>query len=381
VRPGDTLTLDCTALDDDGAGIAGQAESGNADADADGSVADVSVHVAGALPGEQVVACVTHVSSHRPIAWASLIEIIAPSAERRPPACRAFGDCGGCVVQHLAYEGQLRWKTARVREVMAAHPELAAVPVGDCVASPRALGYRNRSKLVCARAEGAGRAGLVLGAFAPRTHRVVDLLGCRIAEPPLDEVAAALRAIAEQAGVSPYDERAMTGDLRYVVLRVNHRGEVQATLVTAGRAQQAALARVAELLRAARPEVVGVVQNINPSRGNAIYGAEEITLGGQPALEDLAGNVRVLLSPRSFFQANREVAALAYRAIAAAVAPRGGDRVVDAYAGVGGIALTLARAAGEVIGIEEHAGAVDDAVASAALAPGCARSIAPTSWS
>jgi len=158
----------------------------------------------------------------------------------------------------------------------------------------------------------------------------------------------------------------MTGDLRYVILRVNHRGDVLATLVTAGRAwPQGAV--VAAALRAARPEVTGVVHNVNPSRGNVIYGAEETTLAGEPTLQDQAGDVRVRLSSRSFFQDNREVAALAYRAIAAAVAPTGTDRVVDAYAGVGGIALTLARAAREVVGIEEHEGAVDDAVASAAL--------------
>jgi len=179
-------------------------------------------------------------------------------------------------------------------------------------------------------------------------------------------VAAALRAILQRADVTAYDERTMTGDLRYAVLRVNHAGQVLVTLVTAARAWPRG-ARVADELRAARPEVIGVVHNVNPSRGNLIYGADETTLSGQPTLQDQAGDVRVRLSSRSFFQANREVAGLAYRAIAAAAAPTGGERVVDAYAGVGGIALTLARAAREAIGIEEHAGAVEDAAASAAL--------------
>jgi 23S rRNA (uracil1939-C5)-methyltransferase len=78
--------------------------------------------------------------------------------------------------------------------------------------------------------------------------------------------------------------------------------------------------------------------------------------------------VRLRLSSGAFFQANREVAARAYAAIADGLAVRSAERVVDAYSGVGGIALTLARDAGEVIGIEAHAGAVDDARASAVRA-------------
>ena len=83
---------------------------------------------------------------------------------------------------------------------------------------------------------------------------------------------------------------------------------------------------------------------------------------------DLAGRaVRLLLAPGAFFQANREVAALAYTAIADALAIQPSERVVDAYCGVGGIALALAGRAAEVIGIESHAGAVAGATASAAL--------------
>src|SRR6185295_15943429 len=125
-------------------------------------------------------------------------------------------------------------------------------------ASPRPLGYRNRSKLVVA--PGASPGALVLGAYAPRSHRVVDLTGCRIAQTPLDDVAADLRAVAEEAGVTAYDERTLTGDLRYAVLRANHRGEVLVTLVTAARRWPSG-ERVAEALRAARTEITGVVQN------------------------------------------------------------------------------------------------------------------------
>src|SRR5262249_14391110 len=84
-------------------------------------------------------------------------------------------------------------------------------------------------------------------------------------------------------------------------------------------------------------------------------------------VEERVGDVALRLSASAFFQANREVAALAYAAIARALAVRPGEHVVDAYAGAGGIALTLARQAAQVIGVEEHAGAVADAVASAAL--------------
>jgi 23S rRNA (uracil1939-C5)-methyltransferase len=97
-------------------------------------------------------------------------------------------------------------------------------------------------------------------------------------------------------------------------------------------------------------------------------------LAGQATIEDrvdLGGQrraVRLRLSGGAFFQANRDVAALAYAAIADALAVRPGEHVVDAYCGIGGIALALAAGgATEVLGIEEHAGAVADAAASAAL--------------
>jgi 23S rRNA (uracil1939-C5)-methyltransferase len=269
------------------------------------------------------------------------------------------------VLQHLDYPAQLAWKRARLQRAFGAYAALADVQVRAAVASPRPLGYRNRSKLVAARAGNT----LVLGAYAPRSHDVVDLAGCRIAEPPLDDTAAALRVLLAEQGVAPYDERTLTGDLRHVVLQSNRDGAVLATWITRRPlAEGPALARA---FRHARPEVAGVVEHTNAERGNAIFdaGGDSRVLDGAGALDEtieVAGRtLRLRLSAGAFFQANRHVAELAYASILAALSPRPSDRVVDVYSGAGAIALLLAGAADEVVGIESHAAAVADASATA----------------
>jgi len=354
VTPGTQLRVAVDDLDDEGAG------RGIASAGPD--LPPFELRVAGALPGEIVRARIEHVSNHRALAWATLLSIETAAPTRVAPACAAYGRCGGCLLQHFDYPAQVAWKERALRTLVAEQPALAGVPVRAAVASPAPLGYRNKSKLVPARPLG-GR--LVLGAYAPRSHQVVDLAGCAIAQPPLDEVAATLREVLDEHDVSPYDEQRLTGILRYVVLRASADGDVLAVLVTASDAFAAGTA-VAAALRARRPEVRGVVHNVNRSRGNALFGRDEVTLAGERTLADVIGPVRLCVSPQAFFQANRAVAALAYRAIADAVAPRPADVVVDAYAGIGGIALGLAPHVTRVVGIEEHPAAVEDAVVSAA---------------
>src|SRR5206468_28325 len=141
-------------------------------------------------------------------------------------------------------------------------------------------------------------------------------------------------------------------------------GDVLATLVAA-RAWPEADALAAEL-RARAPRVSGVVLNVNDAHGNALFGAEERTLAGQPNLEDEIGPARVELASRSFFQLNRDTAGRAYRDLQQAVAALGPiDRAVDAYAGAGGIAFSLAGLARDVVAIEESAAATAAAAAFA----------------
>ena len=244
----------------------------------------------------------------------------------------------------------------------------ATSPSQATVASPCALGYRNNAKLVAARSAGA----VILGGYAPRTHEVVDLLGCRVVEPALDAVATDLRGMLDELDVEIYDERKLTGRLRYVVLRSNRAGQVLCTLIVARPLPNGP--ELADRLRNARAEVVGVVEHENPTRGNAIFAAgnqdADRTLSGEPALEDRLivadQTIHIRLTAGAFFQANREVAGLAYAALIQALDLRPTERVVDAYSGVGGIGLALAGRAAETVGIESNAGAVQNATDAAA---------------
>jgi 23S rRNA (uracil1939-C5)-methyltransferase len=265
-------------------------------------------------------------------------------------------------MQHLAYDEQLAWKRTLVADAVG-----GGVDVQPCLPSPRPLGYRNQAKYVYGRVE----TGLVLGAYAPRSHALVDLAGCRVVEPVLDEVAAVLRGLLEEASVDPFDERRRTGLLRYVLLRANAEGQVLATLVTADRAWPGARALAARLM-AALPAVVGVVHNVNDGGGNVLLGRQSVALAGADRLAETVAGVPVSLGPEAFLQLNRHVAAQAYQLVRAAVAPLGRlGRIIDVFAGVGAMAFTLADLADEIVAIEQNPAATA-AGAAAALAAGLA---------
>ena len=333
------ISVRIDALDEEGRGV--------------GTADRLEIHVAGALPGEVAIARIEHRSPHSPQAWATLVRLAsAPSSDRVAPACPAFGRCGGCTLQHLAYPAQLVEKRGRVARALGRDVD-AVVP------APATLHYRNKGKYVVGRS-------WILGSYAPGTHEIVDMAGCRVLEEPIDAVAGALRDELARAGLPVYDEKTRLGELRYAVLRANHEGRVLVVVVVASDGRRAALVDIARELRRRVPAVAGVVANVNATTGGAIFGPIDLPLDGESTLADEIGGLRLILSARAFFQVNRAAAARMYREVERLVEPGPGLRVVDLFTGAGGIALTLAARGADVLGVEAHPEAVQDARRSAA---------------
>ena len=79
-------------------------------------VNDFVIFVDGALPGQTVIARIYKIK--KSFAEARLSEVIHQSPLSQQPRCTHFDDCGGCQIQHLLYEEQLKYKRQHVQDCL-----------------------------------------------------------------------------------------------------------------------------------------------------------------------------------------------------------------------------------------------------------------------
>jgi 23S rRNA (uracil1939-C5)-methyltransferase len=95
------------------------------------------------------------------------------------PKCEYFGRCGGCAYQHIAYPRQLEIKRRQVEETLRRVGRLSEIPMRPVVAAPHPYGYRNRIRVHV----DSGQAGF----FAHRSHELVPITRCEIAQPAVND--------------------------------------------------------------------------------------------------------------------------------------------------------------------------------------------------
>ena len=134
-----------------------------------------------------------HVEKSRP-RWArgSLVTLLEASPERVEAPCTRYAECGGCQLQHLAYEDQLKWKGRFVADALTRIGGLEDVVAPEVVPSPKRLHYRNRVSYTLRRV---GKGHVVAGFHAlHRPAHVVDIRHeCLLPEQRLTEAWVLLR--------------------------------------------------------------------------------------------------------------------------------------------------------------------------------------------
>lgn len=274
-----------------------------------------------------------------------------------PDACPLAKKCGGCQLQNMTYERQLKWKQARCEILLKKFGRVEKIIGMD---EPRH--YRNKVQAAFGRTK---NGKIISGVYQSGTHRIVSVDECMTEDIIADKIIVDIRNMLPKFGVWVYDEDKHTGFLRHVLVKRGFTsGEVMVVLVGASAYFPMKKKFTAALLEK-HPEITTVVLNINPKDTNLVLGdREEVLFGGGYIEDTLCGRV-FRISPKSFYQINPVQTEKLYNKAMELARLDKSTSVIDAYCGIGTIGLVAAKTAGTVIGVELNPDAVKDAVVNA----------------
>ena len=297
--------------------------------------------------------------------FARLMEVLVPSADRVVPPCPLARPCGGCQLQAMSYEAQLRFKERKITNNLVRiggfkEEELPMLPI---IGMKNPWRYRNKAQFPFGRDKDGN---IIAGFYAGRTHRIVPCEDCLLGVEENQRILKIIKDFMNQYRISPYDEGSHTGLVRHALIRKGFRtGQLMVCLIINGSDLPQRDAFVRMLLQV--EGMTSISLSINRERTNVIMGKEIVNLYGPGYIEDFIGNVAYQISPLSFYQVNPVQTEKLYGEALAYAGLTGNEVVWDLYCGIGTISLFLAQKARKVYGVEIVPQAIADARRNAAV--------------
>ncbi len=336
-------------LTHDGRGVARRPDR-NAPRQSGPGEAGKAIFIAGALPGERVMA---RLSAHsRSFDEAHTLEVLQASKDRVDPRCPHFGTCGGCALQHLAEDQQIVAKQSvlldNLQRIGHVSPDTVLPPLTDA-----AWGYRRKGRLSVRRVE---KKDKTLVGFRENDGRyVADLSVCHTVLPEIGFKLDALAAL-----VDGLDGRREIPQIEFIA--GDRTPEYSGIALIFRHLQPLSESDHAALLAFAQQHDFAIF--LQPGGLESVHAL-------WPEAPKLAftlpqWDVELQFRPLDFIQVN---AGLNQKMIASALAlldAQPDERVLDLFCGLGNFTLPLARFVREVVGVEGDAGLVRRARENAA---------------
>lgn len=335
-----------------------------------------------AVIGDLVEAKVMKVK--RTYGFARLLKVLEPSPHRVLPLCSVARSCGGCQLQAMSYQEQLRFKENKVRNNLL---RIGGINVGELfepiVEMENPWHYRNKAQFPFGKNR---NEGIITGFYAGRTHQIIESESCMLGVPENTIILSCIREYMKEYNIMPYDEESHTGLVRHVLIRKGFRtGQIMICLVINGsvrelKAVDILIKRLTGLFDPKKMEeekkqnradqgahVKTIVCSVNREKTNVILGKKIINLYGPGVITDFIGSIQYRISPLSFYQVNPVQTEKLYKTALEYAGLTGTETVWDLYCGIGTISLFLAQKARKVCGVEIVPEAIGDARENAKL--------------
>ncbi len=286
-------------------------------------------------------------------AYGKLLELLEASPYRIENDCPVFARCGGCVSRHISYIKECELKENHVKNCINRIGKIDLLPQ-KIIPALKSECYRNKAQYPVSQR---GKFGF----FATHSHRVIECNNCSLQPIEFSTICEIVERWIAKYNISLYNEETHSGVLRHLYLRKGEKtNEIMVVFVVNSEKLSHCEEIVAELLKAFPDEIKSIQLNVNCEDTNVILGEKCVVLFGEDHITDIICDVRVRISPLSFYQVNRDMAEILYKK-AAQYGRVEGKKIIDLYCGTGTIGLSMASLAKKVIGVEIIGAAVEDA--------------------
>jgi 23S rRNA (uracil1939-C5)-methyltransferase len=179
-----------------------------------------------------------------------------------------------------------------------------------------------------------------IGLFEIDSHRVVHIPNCRVHHPLINRVAGVVRRALVEARVTSYSDKAHLGVARYLQVVIERRSQTAQVVLVGNCETVEPLAECMKLICDRLGEQLHSLWfNANTGRGNTILGSQWQLVHGRESVIESFGGPDVHYPPGAFGQSNLDIAEQIIAHVRSHIPV--GARVMEFYAGVGAIGLSV----------------------------------------
>ena len=295
-----------------------------------------------ALPGEKVI--YVPVMNRKSYLFGSTIEVLEASEHRIEPKCEVFGQCGGCVLQHLDENVQIKYKQQQLLEnfkkIGGVQPEQLLPPM----TGPH-WGYRRRARLGAKFVPKKG--GMIVGFRERNSSYIQPTNSCEVLYPEVSALFPDLRETLSKTSCNdkiPQVEISVADNATVMIVRHLE------TFIQDDLALLTDFAKRNELQLFLQPGNLKSVHPLYPAKPDPLY------------YDFKEFDVRIEFLPTDFIQVNGGINDQLVSKAIELLDLQEDDRVLDLFCGVGNFTLPLARRSKHVVGVEGDQALVNRAI-------------------
>ena len=274
------------------------------------------VFVTNSLPNELVKIKITEVNEN--YAKGIVTSYVETSNDRVIPECPYYEKCGGCNLMHMNYESQINFKKDKVKSIFKKISNID-IDIKDIIYD-KEYNYRNKVVLKVK--------GNKIGLYREKTNDIISVDRCLIIDNKINDELIKLELFVNKYinnNISELMIRTINNKIMFSLDTINK--EVRDSFLD------------------------------NFSHIDSIYINNKLVYG-EEFLKEKIDNLEFNISPKSFFQVNKNIMTKMYEK---AISYIDGGITLDLYSGTGTISMLASKTSKEVIGIEALQDAVKDA--------------------